>query len=75
MGTNTKLFQSKSNLLKSIMNSDNPQELIQKMVASNPQMQNLMQLFQTSGLSPKQFFYQYAQQNGIDPDQFLKSLK
>lgn len=57
------------------MNSDNPQELIQKLVASNPQMQNLMQLFQTSGLSPKQFFYQYAQQNGIDPDQFLKSLK
>jgi hypothetical protein len=45
------------------------------MINANPQMRNIVQNFQNSGLTPKQFFYQYAQQKGIDPDQFLNSLK
>jgi hypothetical protein len=44
------------------------------MVKNNPKMQNVMQLFNSSGQSPKDFFYQYAQQNGVDPNQFLNSL-
>ena len=44
------------------------------MVSQNPKMQNVMQLFQSSNMTPKQFFYQYAQQNGINPDDFLKSF-
>ena len=57
------------------MNSSDPQSFIQNMIKNNPQAQNLMRVFQSSGLSPKQFFYQFAQQKGIDPDQFLNSLK
>jgi hypothetical protein len=57
------------------MNISDPSSFIQNMVASNPQLQNVMQLFQSSKLSPKEFFYQYAKQNGVDPDQFLNSLK
>ena len=34
-----------------------------------------MQLFKSSKMTPKQFFYQYAQQKGVDPDQFLNSMK
>jgi hypothetical protein len=45
------------------------------MAMSNPKMQNVLQLFQNSNLTPKQFFYQYAQQQGINPDQFLNSFK
>jgi hypothetical protein len=45
------------------------------MINTNPQARTLVQNFQSSGLTPKQFFYQYAQQKGIDPDQFLQSLK
>jgi hypothetical protein len=56
------------------MKCQDPSSLIQSMVKNNPKAQNLMQLFQNSKMSPKQFFYQYAQQNGVDPDQFLKSL-
>ena len=56
------------------MNSNNPSELIQNMVQSSPKMQNAMQLLDSSGMTPKSFFYQYAQQNGIDPDQFINSL-
>ena len=57
------------------MNSSDPHSFIQNMVANNPQLKNVMQLFQSSGMSPKQFFYQYAQQQGVNPDQFLNSLK
>jgi len=60
--------------LKSLLNSSNPSELIQNMIKSNPKMQSVMQLLNTSGMSPKQFFYQYAQQNGVNPDQFINSL-
>ena len=73
---NTRLSQPQNNnLIKSIFNSNNPQEAIQQMINTNPQARNLVQNFQQSGLTPKQFFYQYAQQKGIDPDQFLQSLK
>jgi hypothetical protein len=49
--------------------------MIQNMILSNPKLQSVMQLFQNSKLTPKQFFYQYAHQNGVDPDQFINSLK
>lgn len=58
----------------SILQSSNPKELLQKMISNNPQAQNAFQLFQSSNMTPKQFFYQYAQQKGIDPDQFINSL-
>jgi hypothetical protein len=31
-----------------------------------------MQLMRSSGMTPKQFFYDYAQQQGINPDEFLR---
>jgi hypothetical protein len=34
-----------------------------------------MQLMNSSGMTPKNFFYQYARQNGINPDDFLNYLK
>jgi hypothetical protein len=37
-------------------------------------MKNVMQLMQNSGKTPKEFFYNYAQQNGINPDNFINSL-
>jgi hypothetical protein len=45
-------------MIKSILNSSNPVEAIQKM-----------------GMTPKQLFYRFAQQKGVDPDQFLNSIK
>jgi hypothetical protein len=59
-------------MLKKILNSSNPNELLNTMISSNPKMQQVMKLMQSSGMSPKQFFYQYAQQNGINPDDFLR---
>jgi len=44
------------------------------MIANNPKARNLIQLFNNSRMSPKDFFFYYAQQNGVDPNQFLNSL-
>ena len=60
--------------MQMLLNSANPMEYIQQMVMKNPNMQQIMQVFQGSGMTPKQFFYQFAQQKGIDPDSFLKQL-
>lgn len=65
---------SKSNLLKSFMNSSNPMGLIQSIASQNPTLKNVMSLFNSSGMSPKQFFYQYANSQGVNPDQFVNSL-
>jgi len=53
----------------------NPQSFIQNMIAKNPKMNEVMQLLKMSKMTPKDFFYQYARQNGVDPDQFLNSIK
>ena len=68
------LLRNNNNLFQKFLNS-NPKDLINNLISNNPQLKNIMSMFNSSGMTPKQFFYQYAQQNGIDPDQFLESLK
>lgn len=50
-----------------------PNALIQKLMMNNPRLKSVMDLMSNSGMTPKQFFYKYAQENGINPDQFLNS--
>lgn len=73
---NLKSLLSKSNInsLKSFLKSSNPQQLIQNLISQNPKMQSVMQLMQNSGKTPKEFFYQYAKQQGINPDELINSL-
>ena len=73
---NQKSLPSRSNVnsFKTLLNSSNPQELIQNLISQNPKMKNIMQLMQNSGKTPKDFFYQFAQQQGINPDNFINSL-
>ena len=41
------------------------------MAKNNPQVQSIMQLIQQTNQTPKELFYQTAQQQGIDPNQIL----
>ena len=68
-------LRNNGELFKKLLSSSNPNELVNSLVSNNPQMQQVMQLMQSSGMTPKQFFYNYAQKNGINPDEFLNSLK
>ena len=67
-------LKNSNSILSNFLNSSNPNDFLQKMISNNPKAQNVMQLLNSSGKSPKQFFYQYAQQQQINPDQFLNSL-
>ena len=55
--------------------SRNPQIMIQTMIKSNPAMKQAMDYIQANGGNPKDAFYKLAQEKGVDPDEFLKSLK
>jgi len=59
--------------IQELLKNSNPNSIVQTLLNNNPKMKNIMQLMNSSGMTPKQFFYQYAQQNGIDPEQFLNS--
>ena len=68
-------IQQKNNLFQKFMSSSNPEQIIQNMIMKNPQLNNVMSLMRVSSMTPKQFFYYYAQQNGVDPDQFINSMQ
>lgn len=62
-------------MIQQLASSKNPMQMLQNMAAQTPQGQAIMQAYQISGMSPKEFFYKYAQQKGVDPNQFLNSLQ
>ena len=63
--------QSNNNIVQMVKNSNNPGQLFQSMAQTNPQVQSIMRLIQQSNQTPKQLFYQAAQQQGVDPNQIL----
>ena len=58
-----------------IKNSANPGQLFQSMAKNNPQVQSIMNMIQQTNQTPKELFYQTAQQRGIDPNQVLGMFK
>ena len=49
--------------------------LLQSMIQSNPQMQNVMNYINQNGGDPKAAFYNLAKQKGVDPEQVLNILR
>lgn len=64
---------SNNNVIAMLQNSKNPQELVQNMLANNPQITNIIN--QYGGGDPKAAFYEYARRTGQDPEQVLTMLK
>ena len=71
VGMSQQITQSNNNIVQMVKNSNNPGQLFQSMAQSNPQVQSIMRLIQQSNQTPKQLFYQAAQQQGVDPNQIL----
>lgn len=63
------------NMMNLIRSAGNPQQMLQSVAQSNPQVQQVLSMVQSSRMSPKDLFYQMAQQKGVDPDQILNMLK
>lgn len=55
-------------------NSGNPQQVMQMIAQSNPQVGAIMNMLNTSGMTPKSLFYTMAQQRGVDPTQIIAML-
>lgn len=62
-------------IINMVSHSNNPMQLMQAMAQSNPQLQSILNLIQTSQKSPKDLFFEMAQQRGVDPQQILQMLQ
>ena len=64
--------QQMANVMKTMRN---PQAMLNQLSQNNPQVKELITMLQTSGKSPKDMFYQMAQEKGVDPEEVLKMLR
>ena len=69
---NLRQIKQMANLVKNV---NNPQQLLTNLVNQNPQMKQVLDMIQTSGKSPRDLFYEMANQKGVDPNQILNLLK
>ena len=60
---------------RALQQSNNPNQFMQNLMQTNPQVQQVMQMIQSSNMSPKDLFYTMAKQKGVDPEQILKQLR
>ena len=60
------------NLLKS---SGNPQELLNQLMMTSPNMKQVMEIVQQYGGDANRAFYALAEQKGINPQEILDLLK
>ena len=62
-------------MLNMVRSSDNPNQAMQQMLASNPQYQNVMNYINQNGGDARTAFYNMAAQKGVDPNSILNQLK
>lgn len=62
-------------MMSTIKAAQNPQAMLQGMIAQNPQMKQVMDYVQQSGGDPKTAFYKMAKEKGVDPNEILSALQ
>lgn len=62
-------------MMQMLKMSKNPQMMLQQMMQTNPQMKQAMDYINANGGDPKQAFYKLADEKGVDPEQFLNSIR
>ena len=62
-------------MMNMIQNSQNPSKMLEELIRTNPQMQNVMNLIRQNGGDAKAAFYNLAKEKGIDPEQILSLLR
>ena len=55
--------------------SNNPQMLLNQMMANNPHMRQVMDYVNSNGGDAKALFYKKAEEMGVNPDDILSQLK
>ena len=62
-------------MFKTLQCSNNPQQLLNKMVQQNPKVKQTLDLINSSGKNPRDLFYQAAKEKGVDPESILSLLR
>ena len=63
------------NMFQMIQYSRNPQKMIEKMIASNPQAKEILSYIDSFGGDYQQAFISKAKEMGIDPEEFMNNFK
>ena len=71
----TNNMQQIRQMINVFKNANNPQQLLQNMMNSNPQLRTVMNYVNQNGGNPKDAFYKMAQEKGVDPEEIIKMLK
>ena len=74
-GQTLQRIQQVKNLMNQIKTAQNPQLMLNQLVSSNPQLQNALNFIKQNGGDPKTAFFNYARQQGVDPQEILNLLK
>ncbi len=62
-------------MYKQVRNSNNPNQVMEKVLPSLPKYKEIMQYIQSNGGDAKTAFYNMAAQKGVDPEKILTLLK
>ena len=62
-------------LMNILQTAGNPQTALQSIIATNPQLRELIPLIRNNNGDYKKAFYDLAAQKGINPDEILKLIK
>lgn len=62
-------------MYKQVRNSNNPNQVMEKVLPNLPKYKEIMQYIQNNGGDAKTAFYNMAAQKGVDPEKILTLLK
>ena len=68
-------LQKLKQMMGTIKSAQNPQAMMQNMMAQNPHYKQVMDYVQQNGGDPKIAFYKMANEMGVDPNQIINMLK
>lgn len=72
---NPQLMQQLKSIAQSVSTAQNPQLALNQIIMNNPQFAQAFNLIKLMGGDPKTTYYNYARQMGVDPDNFLQTVK
>lgn len=64
-----------NNLVSLMSMGQNPQQIVQNVIANNPQLQQIFSQMSAQNISPRDMAYRIAQQRGIDITPMIEYLR
>ena len=62
-------------MMSLVSGAQDPQAMLSRMMAGNPQMKQAMDIISASGGDARKAFYALAEEKGVDPQQILDMMK